>query len=104
MFALHQRSMARKERIISYVRSERMCWLEHNDRYRAIGGTDTCRKLSAAFYSRVASDSILRPLFPGKTLRCAIEQLAAFLAQLFGGPPEDALLHREGWIEIGHEL
>src|SRR5437764_380242 len=34
-----------------------MCWLEHTDLYRAIGGTETCRKLSAAFYSRVAQDS-----------------------------------------------
>ena len=58
--------------------------------YQAVGGTGTCRKLSAAFYARVQRDPVLRPLFPGKTLRCAIEEFAAFLAQFLGGPPEDA--------------
>src|SRR4051812_34956506 len=58
--------------------------------YQAIGGTATCRKLSAEFYARVERDPVLRPLFPGKTLRCAIEEFSAFLAQLLGGPPEDS--------------
>src|SRR3954462_12117389 len=58
--------------------------------HRAIGGTDTCDKLSAAFYARVQGDPVLRPLFPGKSLRCAIEQFSAFLAQFLGGPAEDA--------------
>ena len=34
--------------------------------YQAIGGTATCRKLSAAFYARVERDPVLRPLFPGE--------------------------------------
>ncbi|MEP6700049.1 MAG: hypothetical protein ABJA85_01985, partial [Bacteroidota bacterium] len=42
------------------------------DLYQAIGGSAKCRELSAAFYARVARDSTLRPLFPGKTLKCAI--------------------------------
>lgn len=58
--------------------------------YQAIGGREACRKLSEAFYARVARDSLLRPLFPGKTLKCAIEAFAAFLAQFLGGPSEDA--------------
>ena len=68
--------------------------------YQAIGGTVTCRKLSAAFYARVERDAVLRPLFPGKTLRCAIEAFSAFLAQFLGGPPEDAQ-HR-WWLSL-HE-
>src|ERR1700730_12060214 len=68
------------------------------DLYHAIGGTATCRKLSAAFYARVARDSVLRPLFPGKTLNCAIEEFAAFLAQFLGGPSEKA--HRRWWLSL----
>jgi truncated hemoglobin YjbI len=60
------------------------------DLYQAIGGADTCRKLSEAFYGRVKRDPVLHPLFPGKTLRCAIEAFTAFLAQFLGGPPAEA--------------
>jgi truncated hemoglobin YjbI len=66
--------------------------------YQAVGGTATCRKLSAAFYARVQRDPVLRPLFPGKTLKCAIEEFAAFLAQFLGGPPEDA--QRRWWLSL----
>jgi truncated hemoglobin YjbI len=41
--------------------------------FEAIGGTRACRKLSKAFYARVDRDPLLRPLFPGTTLRCAID-------------------------------
>jgi len=66
--------------------------------YQAIGGAVTCRKLSASFYARVERDPILRPLFPGKTLKCAIEEFTAFLAQFLGGPSEDA--HRRWWLSL----
>jgi truncated hemoglobin YjbI len=66
--------------------------------HQAIGGTATWRRLSVAFYSRVARDPLLRPLFPGKTLHCAIEELTAFLAQLFGGPSDDA--QRRWWLSL----
>jgi hemoglobin len=68
------------------------------DLYRAIGGTSGCRKLSAAFYARVDRDPVLRPLFPGKTLKCAIEEFAAFLVQFLGGPGEDA--QRRWWVSL----
>jgi truncated hemoglobin YjbI len=66
--------------------------------YQTIGGTATCRKLSAAFYARVKLDPVLRPFFPGKTLKCAIEAFAAFMAQFLGGPPEDA--QRRWWLSL----
>jgi hemoglobin len=66
--------------------------------YQAIGGTQRCRQLSVAFYARVKRDPILRPLFPGKTLKCAIEEFAAFLAQLLGGPAEHA--QRRWWLSL----
>ena len=68
------------------------------DLYQAIGGTPTCRQLSAVFYARVARDPVLRPFFPGKTLKCAIEEFSAFLAQLLGGPSEDA--QRRWWLSL----
>jgi hemoglobin len=58
--------------------------------YRDIGGNEACRRLAVAFYGRVAQDPILRPLFPGKSFRCAIEEFTAFLAQFLGGPTEDS--------------
>ena len=57
--------------------------------YEAIGGTAGCRGLSVAFYARVARDPVLRPLFPGKSFTCAIEEFAAFLVQFLGGPGDD---------------
>jgi len=48
----------------------------------------------------VARDPILRPLFPGKSFTCAIEQFTAFLAQFLGGPGEDA--QRRWWLSL-HE-
>jgi len=51
----------------------------------SLGGEEGCRRLSAAFYARVAKDPVLRPFFPGKSLRCATEAFAAFLIQFLGG-------------------
>ena len=44
-----------------------------------LGGEAGCKRLSAEFYARVGKDPVLRPLFPGKSLRCAIDEFAAFL-------------------------
>jgi truncated hemoglobin YjbI len=63
-----------------------------------MSGFAICRELSTAFYTFVAKDSTLRPLFPGKSLRCAIDAFAAFLAQFLGGPSEDAQ-HR-WWLSL----
>jgi hemoglobin len=51
----------------------------------AMGGEEGCKRLSAAFYARVGKDPILRPLFPGKSLRCAVEEFSAFLIQFLAG-------------------
>lgn len=66
--------------------------------HQAIGGTAAWRRLAVAFYSRVDRDPLLRPLFPGKTLHCAIEEFTAFLAQLFEGPSEDT--QRRWWLSL----
>ena len=51
----------------------------------ALGGEEGCRRLSAAFYARVSKDPVLRPFFPGKSLKCATEEFAAFLIQFLDG-------------------
>jgi truncated hemoglobin YjbI len=68
------------------------------DLFEAIGGAAKCRELSTAFYARVAKDPTLRPLFPGKTFKCAIEEFAAFLVQFLGGPSEHA--RRRWWLSL----
>jgi truncated hemoglobin YjbI len=68
------------------------------DLYQTIGGREACWQLSKAFYARVERDPLLRPLFPGKSMRCAIEAFANFLAQFLGGPAEDA--EQRWWLSL----
>ncbi|MEO7720043.1 MAG: ankyrin repeat domain-containing protein [Capsulimonas sp.] len=68
------------------------------DLFDAIGGSAKCRELSAAFYARVDNDPTLSPMFPGKTHKCAIEEIAAFLVQFLDGPSEDA--QRRWWLSL----
>ena len=53
--------------------------------YERIGG-EKMERLVAAFYARVDSDPVIRPLY-GKTLTCAIHALTDFLTTWSGGPP-----------------
>jgi ankyrin repeat protein/truncated hemoglobin YjbI len=66
--------------------------------YETIGGTAKCLELSTALYARIGNDPLLRPLFPGKNHRCAIEAFAAFLVQFLGGPSEDT--QRRWWLSL----
>jgi hemoglobin len=65
---------------------------------KALGGEEGCRRLSEDFYTRVAKDPVLRPFFPGKSLRCAIKEFAAFLIQFLGGD-EDQTQFR-WWLSL----
>jgi truncated hemoglobin YjbI len=76
----------------------------------ALGGEEGCRRLSAAFYARVGNDPVLRPFFPGKSLRCATEEFAAFLIEFLGGDEEQtqhrwwlSLRESHARFEIGHD-
>ncbi len=79
-----------------------IAWLHERrppvDLFQEIGGSAKCLELSTAFYARVAQDPILRPLFPGKSQRCAIEALSAFLAQFLDGPSSDAA--KRWWLSL----
>lgn len=64
-----------------------------------LGGEDGCRRLAAEFYGRVALDPLLcERLFPGKTLRCATEEFAAFLIQFLGGDEDQT--QKRWWLSL----
>jgi hemoglobin len=54
--------------------------------YEAAGGEATFRRLVERFYSGVAADPILRPVYPEEDLAGATERLTLFLMQYWGGP------------------
>ena len=54
--------------------------------YDAIGGEPAFRRIVARFYAEVATDEILRRLYPEAELAAAEERLALFLMQRWGGP------------------
>ena len=54
--------------------------------YDAVGGHETFARLVAGFYSRVATDPILRPLYPDEDWAEAPHRLRMFLEQYWGGP------------------
>jgi hemoglobin len=54
--------------------------------YDAIGGEPTFRRFVGRFYAQVATDEILRPLYPEEDLGPAEERLRLFLMQYWGGP------------------
>ncbi len=54
--------------------------------YDDFGGEAFFTSLVAAFYSRVAHDPILRPMYPDADLAAAERRLRLFLMQYWGGP------------------
>ncbi|MEO8371996.1 MAG: ankyrin repeat domain-containing protein [Candidatus Solibacter sp.] len=72
--------------------------MEGAEMLKSIGGPAGCRALSEAFYSRVKADPVLRPFFPGVSLRCAVEELSAFLVQLLEGPPDET--QKRWWVSL----
>ena len=54
--------------------------------YEAAGGMPFFEALVARFYAAVATDPILRPVYPEADLAAAQHRLTLFLAQYWGGP------------------
>src|SRR3954447_172883 len=54
--------------------------------YDAIGGYPTIAKIVDRFYEGVATDEVLRPLYPEQDLTAAAERFTMFLVQYWGGP------------------
>ena len=54
--------------------------------YDRVGGAPTFERLVAGFYAGVATDSVLRALYPEQDLGPAADRLRLFLEQYWGGP------------------
>ena len=54
--------------------------------YDDVGGAETFRRLIDGFYARVATDDVLRPLYPDEDFAAAPDRLRMFLEQYWGGP------------------
>ena len=54
--------------------------------FELVGGSQTFKKLVDKFYQGVATDGVLRPMYPEDDLGPAAERLQLFLEQYWGGP------------------
>ena len=54
--------------------------------YEEIGGRATIEHIVAVFYEGVATDDLLRPMYPEEDLGPAAERFTMFLEQYWGGP------------------
>lgn len=54
--------------------------------YDEVGGFETFRNLVDRFYAGVATDEVLRPMYPEEDLGPAAERFTLFLVQYWGGP------------------
>ena len=54
--------------------------------YQAVGGEEFFTRLIHRFYQGVATDPVLRPVYPARDLGPAEEHLRLFLMQYWGGP------------------
>lgn len=54
--------------------------------YEEVGGEKTFRQLVDTFYGRVATDPVLRAMYPEEDLGPAADRLRLFLTQYWGGP------------------
>ncbi|MCH1867209.1 globin [Nocardioides sp. CFH 31398] len=54
--------------------------------YDEIGGYDVLAGIVARFYEGVATDPVLRPMYPEEDLAPAQERFTLFLVQYWGGP------------------
>ena len=54
--------------------------------YEQVGGEVFFADLTSQFYAVVATDPILRPMYPDEDMKGAAQRLQWFLAQYWGGP------------------
>lgn len=60
--------------------------MSQNSFYERVGGAQVFEKLTKEFYRGVASDEILKPMYPEEDLGPAERRLRMFLEQYWGGP------------------
>ena len=69
--------------------------------YHRVGGEPFFQSLVEKFYAGIASDPILRPLYP-KDLEPPRAHLAGFLAQYWGGPPNYSMQRGHPRLRMRH--
>jgi len=67
--------------------------------FQSLGEESGCKGFAQALYERIANEPVLKPLFPGKSHRCAIEEFTAFLIQFFDGDEEQT--QYRWWLSLG---
>jgi hemoglobin len=71
--------------------------------YEQVGGKETFRKIAAKFYEGIATDEILRPMYPEDNLEPATERLQLFLEQYWGGPSSYQELRGHPRLRMRHQ-
>ncbi|TMD33850.1 MAG: globin [Chloroflexi bacterium] len=71
--------------------------------FEAVGGGATFRTLVERFYARVATDPILRPIYPDDDLSSATERLTLFLIQYWGGPDTYSATRGHPRLRLRHQ-
>lgn len=69
--------------------------------FERLGGREMVQRIVEDFYSRVAADEILRPLFPDD-LEPGIERQQQFLEQWLGGAPVFSMAHGQPMLRRRH--
>ena len=70
--------------------------------WEEVGGTNFFVELTSAFYAQVATDPILRPMYPDSDLHAAAERLQLFLEQYFCGPTTYSELRGHPRLRMRH--
>jgi hemoglobin len=76
--------------------------LQQRSFFELVGGEPTFRKLVDEFYAGVATDPVLRPLYPEPDLRSASDRLRMFLIQYWGGPTTYSQLRGHPRLRMRH--
>ena len=71
--------------------------------FEAVGGAATFRTLVERFYAGVATDPILRPIYPDEDLSSATERLTLFLIQYWGGPDTYSATRGHPRLRLRHQ-
>ncbi|TMC00290.1 MAG: globin [Chloroflexi bacterium] len=71
--------------------------------YEAVGGAKTFEVLIERFYAGVASDPVLRAVYPEEDLTAATERLTLFLIQYWGGPDDYSARRGHPRLRLRHQ-
>ncbi len=71
--------------------------------FEAVGGAETFKVLVERFYAGVASDPVLRAVYPEEDLSAAAERLTLFLIQYWGGPDDYSARRGHPRLRLRHQ-